>query len=317
MGNGAYVRQYTGFIHHVDDKGIKESYNGMLVSNRPHGYGTYRNYTGEWHNGTFVKGTIYDVSYLVFKQATFTCNKWICVLPVVETFKFVREQKEYEYTINVGSYVPNGETTVKLKEIDPFVLEFDGCKIVSGTYTLESPVGLAHFKILEDGSFSPTITIYSNDRWKHKIYEGEHELFTINGNGTYYHPNGVPSYKGTFLNGFMHGRGITFDINGNKTYDGQFVKGKMRGAGMIFFGAKSCLMLFDNDMPIHRITDLVPVPSRTLSTITTCSICMERAVAVLFLPCKHCLLCKECSDSIRDVCIACRSVISEKISIYI
>ena len=51
---------------------------------------------------------------------------------------------------------------------------------------------------------------------------------------------------------------------------------------------------------------------------TQCVICREKERSILFLPCKHCICCEECSNTLyTDKCPTCRTDITEKQCIFL
>lgn len=53
--------------------------------------------------------------------------------------------------------------------------------------------------------------------------------------------------------------------------------------------------------------------------VSECVVCLERPSSVVLLPCRHCCLCKECSESLisLQLCPTCRAEIHEKIEVFI
>lgn len=62
----------------------------------------------------------------------------------------------------------------------------------------------------------------------------------------------------------------------------------------------------------HAIDDMCP------NERMECKICFEKEIKILFLPCKHIIACKSCSDDPRIIeCSYCQTRISQKIEIFI
>uniref|UniRef100_A0A6C0M2E4 RING-type domain-containing protein n=1 Tax=viral metagenome TaxID=1070528 RepID=A0A6C0M2E4_9ZZZZ len=322
MGSGSSKRKYTGTIQYVDDG--DRGYEGSIVQGLPNGYGTYKQFKGEWKDGTFIRGTMQTAGWKTAGTVIMTCDRWICTHEHMDTLMFAANGRAHSYIINDGTYVPDGRTIVKLDGITPFELIFKDRKPCGGEYTVPLYGGTCHFTINDAGDISTTITIYvgttrppiATDH--SKIYEGNHLYFRAHGHGTYYHMDGhTPLYTGLFANERFHGRGITYDMNGNKTYEGYFNNGRMDGMGVMYFGGKvSEPLVFSNNIPMHAVSEMIPIPARTPATITTCAICYEEVVSTVFIPCRHCIACSKCSKKL-DTCPACRARIDDRMKVYI
>jgi hypothetical protein len=66
----------------------------------------------------------------------------------------------------------------------------------------------------------------------------------------------------------------------------------------------------------NEINESIKQNNEIKKDFSLCTICMNNQKNILFLPCKHCCSCKECSEQIKECCI-CREQIKEKIAIYI
>ena len=68
----------------------------------------------------------------------------------------------------------------------------------------------------------------------------------------------------------------------------------------------------DNNNDIIEDTMEIPVEEED----TECMICMDNPADTMVLPCEHCVVCKECSEQLKDthdakICVRCRREITD------
>ena len=66
------------------------------------------------------------------------------------------------------------------------------------------------------------------------IYDGKHDEWNADGQGTYFRPDGTKEYEGQWKSDKYHGQGTSFRPDGTKEYEGEWEESCWRGDGTLY-----------------------------------------------------------------------------------
>lgn len=70
-------------------------------------------------------------------------------------------------------------------------------------------------------------------------------------------------------------------------------------------------------IPTEEVSDLpVEEQLRRLQEERTCKVCMDQEVSVVFIPCGHLVVCKDCAPSLRK-CPICRGTVKGTVRTFL